>query len=58
MNYQYVADPNNPGNHLSSIILMIADDGTISWVPNDNMNSDWQAYQVWLGQGNTPLAAS
>jgi hypothetical protein len=26
-------------------------------IPNDKANVDWEAYQLWLGQGNTPTPA-
>jgi len=26
-----------------------------AWIPNNPENTDWQAYQVWLAQGNIPL---
>jgi len=25
-----------------------------AFVPNDPKNTDWQAYQQWLADGNTP----
>jgi hypothetical protein len=35
-----------------SIILRLPDN---VFVPNDDQNTDWQQYQLWLSQGNTPL---
>lgn len=28
-----------------------------AFIPNDQGNLDWLAYQVWLAQGNAPLQA-
>jgi hypothetical protein len=36
-------------------ILRLPDNAVI---PNDPENTDWQAYQAWLAQGNTPLPPS
>jgi hypothetical protein len=35
----------------SNIILLLPN----TYIPNDPANTDWQAYQEWLAQGNTPL---
>jgi hypothetical protein len=35
-----------------NVILRLPDQANI---PNDPENTDWQAYQVWLSEGNQPL---
>ena len=55
MNYQYTKD-SITNSASTQTIIKIADDGIISYVPNDSGNSDWIAYQAWLALGNTPLA--
>ena len=35
-----------------NIILRLPDN---AYIPNDEQNTDWQAYQEWLAAGNTPL---
>lgn len=37
---------------LASGIIRVADMG---FIPNDPANRDWQIYQAWVAQGNTPL---
>ena len=49
-NYQYILDPSKNINY--DMILRLPDN---AFIPNDPANTDWQAYQEWLAQGNTPL---
>ena len=50
-NYQQLLDPFT-GQLTDQYILRLPDNAT---VPNDPDNTDWQQYQVWLSEGNTPL---
>jgi hypothetical protein len=50
-NYQYILD--SITKQISTQEIKRLPDGAT--VPNDPENTDWQAYQVWLSEGNTPL---
>jgi hypothetical protein len=44
---------NNPRTgELMDGVLRLSDN---AWIPDNIENTDWQAYQVWLSEGNTPL---
>jgi hypothetical protein len=50
-NYQQVLNPFT-GLVDDSVIVRLPDN---AWIPNNPSNTDWQAYQEWLAEGNTPL---
>jgi hypothetical protein len=53
MEYNYQQVYNTASTEINtSVILRLPDQ---AWIPNDSENSDWQAYQVWLLDGNQPL---
>ena len=51
MEYNYQQYLNLDGS-IASGIKRLPDN---AFIPNDPNNTDWQAYQVWLAEGNTPL---
>ena len=56
MQYKYVKNEDGITNS-DKIIIGIDEQGAILWIPNDPSNTDWQKFQVWLSENNTPLAA-
>lgn len=50
-NYQQLLSPMT-GEINQNMIKRLPDN---AYIPNDPENTDWQAYQVWLAEGNTPL---
>jgi DNA anti-recombination protein RmuC len=49
--YQYVIS-GNTGEINPDVIKRLPSN---VFIPNDPANTDWQFYQEWLSQGNTPL---
>ena len=52
MEYNYRQVTDMEGNIANYAIIRLPD---LASVPNDDQNTDWQQYQVWLSEGGVPL---
>jgi hypothetical protein len=52
MEYTYQQTQNFDGSINQDMIKRLPDN---AFIPNDPDNTDWQNYQIWLSEGNTPL---
>lgn len=55
MRFKLVKDLNDNTSPLC--VLMITEGGMSSSVPNVDSNKDWQVFQDWLANGNSPEPA-
>jgi len=53
MEYNYQQLMNSFGTAINPDTIKRLPDN--AFIPNDPANTDWQAYQLWISQGNTPL---
>ena len=54
---RYKLYANTTDGQVVKSIKRILDDGTVSSIPKNEANTDYQAYLDWVAEGNTPEAA-
>ena len=54
---RYKLYANTTDGQVVKSIKRISDDGTVSSIPKNEANTDYQAYLDWVAEGNTPEAA-
>lgn len=51
---QYKLTKNPDGSDNDKAVIGTMNNGYVLCIPNDPANCDWQDYQQWLADGNTP----
>ena len=54
---RYKLYANTTDGQVINSIKRILDDGTVSSIPKNEANIDYQEYLKWVAEGNTPEAA-
>ena len=54
---RYKLYANTTDGQVINSIKRILDDGTVSSIPKNEANVDYQEYLEWVAEGNTPEAA-
>jgi|TARA_R100000388_G_C7224790_1_gene151132 hypothetical protein len=54
---RYKLYANTTDGQVINSIKRILDDGTVSSIPKNEANIDYQEYLEWVAEGNTPEAA-
>ena len=52
--YTQVLDPMTKEVNPDVIMAQVEGDPRTAFIPNDDGNKDWRAYQAWLDEGNEP----
>jgi hypothetical protein len=53
MNIKSVKKQKDQFNNETNVLYVITEDDVVTFVPTDQLNTDYQAIQEWLAEGNT-----
>ena len=53
MNIKSVKKQKDQFNNETNVLYVITEDDVVTFVPKDQLNTDYQAIQEWVAEGNT-----
>jgi hypothetical protein len=53
MNIKSVKKQKDQFNNETNVLYVITEDDVVTFVPTDQLNTDYQAIQEWVAEGNT-----